>query len=119
MYVCSRTPLASVRKRKHLADQSRIHQYVFLFGVFYSVALALVKISIPLEWCRLFVVPGTWRTSYFWWGAMFVVVLQSSFLVVILVLLNVQCIPHEAIWVGRFLSSAFERGRGIYPLAQW
>lgn len=85
---------------------------MFLFGVFYSVALALVKIAIPLEWCRLFVVPGTWKESYFWWGAMFVVTLQSSFLVVILVLLNVQCIPHEAIWVGHIYSMAKHQDPG-------
>ncbi|KAK8058893.1 hypothetical protein PG994_009341 [Apiospora phragmitis] len=36
--------------------------------------------------------------NYFWWGSMFIVVLQSLVLVVITILLNVQCIPHEAIW---------------------
>ncbi|KAK8012280.1 hypothetical protein PG991_009655 [Apiospora marii] len=72
--------------------------YAFLFGVFYSISLGLIKIAIPLEWSRLFVLPGTWKKSYFWWGSMFIVVLQSLVLVVITILLNVQCIPHEAIW---------------------
>lgn len=66
--------------------------------MFYSIALAALKVSIPLEWSRLFVPPGTRLKSYFWWGTMVVVALQSSFLIVILVLLNVQCIPHRAIW---------------------
>ncbi|KAK7966922.1 uncharacterized protein PG986_001199 [Apiospora aurea] len=72
--------------------------YAFLFGVFYSSALGLIKIAIPLEWSRIFVPPGTRKKSYFWWGSMFIVALQSLVLVVITILLNVQCIPHEAIW---------------------
>ncbi|KAK8003211.1 hypothetical protein PG989_002930 [Apiospora arundinis] len=72
--------------------------YAFLFGVFYSIALGIIKIAIPLEWARIFVPPGTWKDSYFWWGSMFIVVLQSLVLVIITILLNVQCIPHEAIW---------------------
>ncbi|KAK8100533.1 hypothetical protein PG999_010907, partial [Apiospora kogelbergensis] len=72
--------------------------YAFLFGVFYSIALGIIKVAIPLEWSRIFVPPGAWKTNYFWWGSMFIVVLQSVVLVVITILLNVQCIPHEAIW---------------------
>ncbi|KAK8136734.1 hypothetical protein PG984_004674 [Apiospora sp. TS-2023a] len=72
--------------------------YAFLFGVFYSISLGLIKIAIPLEWSRIFVPPGTWKKNYFWWGSMFIVVLQSVVLVVITILLNVQCVPHEAIW---------------------
>lgn len=37
---------------------------------------------------------------------MFVVFLQALFLPVIIVLLNVQCIPHEAIWDSRLQATA-------------
>ncbi|CAJ2509079.1 Uu.00g141050.m01.CDS01 [Anthostomella pinea] len=89
-----------------VGDEIAALYYVFLFGVFYSIALAFVKMSIPLEWCRIFVPPGTWSTSYFWWGAMAVVALQAMFLPVIVVLLNVQCLPHAAIWDIRLLPDA-------------
>ncbi|CAJ2512966.1 Uu.00g010850.m01.CDS01 [Anthostomella pinea] len=72
------------------------YYYVFVFGVFYSVVLALVKIAILLGWCRIFVPDGT--RGYFWWGSMAIVGLQGAFGIAAIFLLNFQCTPHQAIW---------------------
>jgi hypothetical protein len=73
-------------------------QYIFLFGVFYSMVLAMLKIAILVEWCRVFVPRGTERSNYFWWCSMTVIAVQAAFGFAAIFLLNFQCIPHEAIW---------------------
>ncbi|KAF2997010.1 hypothetical protein E8E14_004206 [Neopestalotiopsis sp. 37M] len=74
------------------------YYYIFLFGVFYSMVLAMLKIAILVEWCRVFVLRGTERSNYFWWCSMTVIAVQAAFGFAAIFLLNFQCIPHEAIW---------------------
>ena len=73
-------------------------QYIFIFGLFYSINLALIKIAILAEWCRVFVLPGTHATSGFWWAAAAVAALQAAFGVAAIFLLFFQCRPLAAIW---------------------
>ncbi|KAI1337555.1 hypothetical protein F5Y15DRAFT_425598 [Xylariaceae sp. FL0016] len=81
-----------------LGDTIRPYYFIFLFGVFYSVVLAMVKIAILVGWCRVFVPQGGQWRSLFWWGASSIIALQGAFLIAAIFLLSFQCIPHEAIW---------------------
>lgn len=57
----------------------------------------MIKTAILLDWCRLFV-PSTRSKNVFWWACMSVSVFQSLWGVLCIILLNMQCIPHNAIW---------------------
>ncbi|KAH9893054.1 hypothetical protein F4778DRAFT_749438 [Xylariomycetidae sp. FL2044] len=79
----------------HLDDLILPQYYIFVFGVFYSVDLALLKVSILLDWLRIFSIHGR---GYFFWGCVAVITLQTGFGIAAIFLLNFQCLPHEAIW---------------------
>jgi hypothetical protein len=70
---------------------------ILVYGCAYSATLALVKTAILIDWCRMFVV-GNCRGSYFWWISMIIILVQVTWGIACIVLLNMQCIPHAAIW---------------------
>lgn len=72
--------------------------WILVFGVCYSVVLPLLKIAILLEWCRMFVPRGNRTKSYFYWGCVGLITLQIVTGVGIVIALNLQCIPHAAIY---------------------
>lgn len=74
--------------------------HVLLIGSFYQTVLPLLKTAILLEWLRILAPPGQGNrlASPFWWGCVSVMALQVVWAVACVVLLNVQCSPHEAIW---------------------
>ncbi|KAF7558193.1 hypothetical protein G7Z17_g19 [Cylindrodendrum hubeiense] len=72
--------------------------WVFIFGVCYSFVLPLLKIAILVEWCRVFVLPGSKAKSVFFWGCVVVIFIQITANIAIVVALNMQCTPHSAIW---------------------
>lgn len=73
-------------------------QWVLVFGVCYSFVLPFLKIAILVEWCRLFVPQGTRMKSIFWWGCVAIGFVQMTSNTAIVISLNMQCTPHEAIW---------------------
>ncbi|PLN82690.1 hypothetical protein BDW42DRAFT_166408 [Aspergillus taichungensis] len=81
-----------------LKDMIPTTYYIFLFGVFYSIVLPLVKVAILTEWCRMFAPRGHRSEGFFWWGCMAIIFVQVGSGIGILVSLNLQCIPHSAIW---------------------
>lgn len=60
--------------------------------------LPLLKTAILLEWLHILAPQGNRLKSPFWWGCVSIIVLQCVWGVVCVILLNVQCNPHEAIW---------------------
>lgn len=83
-----------------------------MFGVFYSFVLPLVKVAILIEWCRVFVPPGTRFQSPFWWCCMAIIFVQITANIGIVIALNLQCTPHETIWDFRVPGKCFD----LYPL---
>ncbi|PNP85076.1 hypothetical protein FNYG_01601 [Fusarium nygamai] len=81
-----------------LKDVIPTNYWVLIFGVCYSFVLPFLKIAILVEWCRLFVPKGTRTKSIFWWGCMAIGFVQATSNTAIIVALNMQCTPHEAIW---------------------
>ncbi|RFU73359.1 integral membrane pth11 [Trichoderma arundinaceum] len=71
--------------------------WVFVYGVFYSIVLPLLKVAIIIEWIRLFV-PTTKSKSPFFWGALAIMAVQTVSGIAIVIALNLQCTPHERIW---------------------
>lgn len=59
------------------------------------MVLAPLKVAILVDWCRLFVA-GT--RTFFFWGSVAVIGLQTAFGIAAIFLLTFQCVPHEAIW---------------------
>ncbi|RMJ10260.1 hypothetical protein CDV36_010106 [Fusarium kuroshium] len=90
-----------------LRDIIPMTYYVFIFGVFYSFVLPFLKIAILVEWCRVFVPRGTRTKSAFWWGCVIVIFVQITANIAIIVALNLQCTPHEAIWDFRVEGKCF------------
>ncbi|UPK96014.1 hypothetical protein LCI18_006949 [Fusarium solani-melongenae] len=90
-----------------LRDIIPMTYYVFIFGVFYSFVLPFLKIAILVEWCRVFVPRGTRTKSAFWWGCVIVIFVQIIANIAIIVALNLQCTPHEAIWDFRVEGKCF------------
>ncbi|KPM43161.1 hypothetical protein AK830_g3392 [Neonectria ditissima] len=70
---------------------------VLLIGSFYQTVLPLLKTAILIEWCRIFT-PTNRLKSPFWWGCASIITLQITWGVACVILLNVQCSPHESIW---------------------
>lgn len=68
-----------------------------MYGCCYSAVLPLLKGAILLDWCSLFVVHAK-TESLFWWGCMGVFSLQVVWGIACVILLNMQCVPHAAIW---------------------
>jgi hypothetical protein len=58
----------------------------------------VLKVTILVEWCRMFAPRGHRSTGYFWWGCAAVIFVQVTSGIAIVVSLNLQCIPHAAIW---------------------
>ncbi|KAG9523715.1 hypothetical protein KCV07_g2301, partial [Aureobasidium melanogenum] len=55
---------------------------ILVYGCAYSAALALVKTAILIDWCRIMVI----------------ISVQLSWGIACIILLNMQCVPHAAIW---------------------
>lgn len=70
---------------------------ILIYGCAYSAALALVKTAILIDWCRMFVV-GSRRQSYLWWISLVIISVQLGWGIACIILLNMQCVPHAAIW---------------------
>ncbi|KAL4806196.1 hypothetical protein BDV18DRAFT_124092 [Aspergillus unguis] len=81
----------------HNKDLIRPLYLILIYGCCYSTVLPLIKSAILLDWCRVFV-PNQRTKDGFWWGCMAVIVLQSVWGLLCVILLNMQCRPHEAIW---------------------
>lgn len=71
--------------------------FILVYGSSYSATLALIKTAILIEWCRIFVV-GERLKTLFWWGSIFVIFVQLTWGIACIILLNMQCVPHVAIW---------------------
>ncbi|KAJ5677953.1 uncharacterized protein N7477_003586 [Penicillium maclennaniae] len=71
--------------------------YILVYGCCYSATLPLIKSAILMDWCRVFVPVEKSRNS-FWWGCSAIITLQCLWGLLCVILLNMQCHPHEAIW---------------------
>jgi hypothetical protein len=71
---------------------------VLVFGVCYSFVLPLLKVAIMIDWCRMFVPHGSTTKNAFWWGCVVISFVQIGAAVATIIALNLQCIPHQAIW---------------------
>ncbi|SPO00341.1 related to integral membrane protein PTH11 [Cephalotrichum gorgonifer] len=69
---------------------------VHLAGVFYTVCLPLLKVSILLEWLGMFVPRG--NRNWFFWVSWVMIVLQVLFAIAITIALNLACIPTKKKW---------------------
>ncbi|CAJ2511129.1 Uu.00g067540.m01.CDS01 [Anthostomella pinea] len=81
----------------HNRDLVRPLYLILIYGCSYSVVLPLLKTAISLDWCRIIVVDNR-RRSLFWWGCMFIASIQIIWGIACVILLNLQCVPHRAIW---------------------
>lgn len=72
-------------------------QLNLVYGCCYSAVLPLIKTAILLDWCRIFVHFNCVHDP-FWWGCMAIICLQCVWGAACIILLNLQCRPHEAIW---------------------
>ncbi|KAL2818575.1 hypothetical protein BJX63DRAFT_419123 [Aspergillus granulosus] len=82
--------------------------YVLIFGICYSLALPAFKIAILIEWCRLFAPIGSRLKSPFWVGCVTIIFVQTTANIAIIVALNLQCIPHKAIYDFRITGNCFD-----------
>ncbi|PTB69582.1 hypothetical protein BBK36DRAFT_1138006 [Trichoderma citrinoviride] len=80
--------------------------WVFVYGVFYSIVLPLLKVAIMVEWVRLFV-PTTKSRSPFFWGVCVISFVQIAAGIAIVIALNMQCTPHQRIWDFRVEGTCF------------
>lgn len=74
-----------------------VSKLILIYGCAYSACLPFLKIAILLDWNRIFFQHDK-KTSVFWWGCAALSVLQAVWGVACIILLNMQCRPHEAIW---------------------
>lgn len=72
-------------------------QLILVYGCCYSVVLPLIKTAILLDWCRVFISNNRYK-NLFWWSCIILSVLQCLWAVACVILLNLQCRPHHAIW---------------------
>lgn len=70
---------------------------ILIYGCAYSACLPFLKIAILLDWNRVFFQHDR-KTSVFWWGSVALSCLQAVWGIACIILLNMQCTPHEAIW---------------------
>lgn len=82
----------------HQGAELTLGQYILVFGVCYSFVLPFLKVAILTEWVRMFVPRGTHMKNAFFWGCMTVCFVQIGAGIATVIALNVQCIPHAAIW---------------------
>lgn len=59
--------------------------------------LPCLKVAILLDWCEIFVVAEK-KESIIWWGTVIIGSLQVVWGIACVILLNMQCVPHQAIW---------------------
>ncbi|GAB1319644.1 hypothetical protein MFIFM68171_09854 [Madurella fahalii] len=81
-----------------LRDLIPTSYHILIFGVCYSFVLPLLKVGILIEWCRMFVPHGSVTKNAFWWGCVILSFIQIGAAVATIIALNLQCIPHQAIW---------------------
>ena len=81
----------------HSGDLVKPLYLILVYGCAYSVVLPLLKTAILLDWCRIFV-PSNRAKSPFWWGCIIIISIQNSWGLACVILLNMQCVPHAAIW---------------------
>ncbi|KAL2174431.1 uncharacterized protein P884DRAFT_314774 [Thermothelomyces heterothallicus CBS 202.75] len=81
-----------------LRDLIPTSYHVLVFGVCYSFVLPLLKVAILIDWCRMFVPHGSSTKNAFWWGCVVISFVQIGAAVATIIALNLQCIPHQAIW---------------------
>lgn len=67
----------------------------------------MIKTAILLDWARIFV-PSDKYKNFFWWGCVVISGFQCVWGVVCIILLNMQCIPHNAIWEFYVPSKCYE-----------
>ncbi|KAH8809405.1 hypothetical protein F5884DRAFT_845544 [Xylogone sp. PMI_703] len=81
----------------HSRDLIKPLYLILVYGCSYSAVLPLLKTAILLDWCNIFV-PGDRMKSSFWWGCLFIISIQVIWGIAAIILLNMQCVPHSAIW---------------------
>ncbi|CAI7633259.1 unnamed protein product [Penicillium glandicola] len=64
----------------------------------YARVWLLKKVQIEEGCCRMFAPRGRRSEGYFWWGCVVVIFIQIASGTGIVISLNMQCIPHSAIW---------------------
>ncbi|KAH8203862.1 hypothetical protein TruAng_001926 [Truncatella angustata] len=69
---------------------------ILVYGCSYSTVMPCIKAAILIDWCRIFVPDRT--RSFFWWSCMAVIALQVCWGIACIALLNMQCVPHAAIY---------------------
>ncbi|KAL2751907.1 hypothetical protein ACRALDRAFT_2064536, partial [Sodiomyces alcalophilus JCM 7366] len=70
---------------------------ILVYGCCYSIVLPLIKTAILLDWCRVFISSDRYKNA-FWWSCMILSVFQCLWGIACVILLNLQCRPHHAIW---------------------
>lgn len=70
---------------------------ILVYGCSYSACLPLLKTAILVDWNRVFFQHER-KTSVFWWGSVALISIQCVWGIACIILLNMQCRPHEAIW---------------------
>lgn len=81
----------------HKGRSNLYRQLILVYGCCYSAVLPLIKTAILLDWCRIFVHFNRIQDP-FWWGCMVIICVQCVWGAACIILLNLQCRPHEAIW---------------------
>ncbi|TLS26120.1 hypothetical protein PpBr36_04787 [Pyricularia pennisetigena] len=77
-----------------LRDMIPLAYNIYVAGVLYSVVLPCLKIAILLEWLGMFTV----QRNLFWWTSVFLIFLQTTFSIVLIVMLNFVCVPNASIY---------------------
>ncbi|KAL2843707.1 hypothetical protein BJY01DRAFT_248482 [Aspergillus pseudoustus] len=91
-----------------LRDVIQIQYYVLIFGICYSFVLPSLKVAILIEWCRVFSPIGSRLKSPFWVSCATIILVQTTANIAIIVALNLQCIPHKAIYDFRVKGDCFD-----------
>ncbi|KAK8061159.1 hypothetical protein PG997_015380 [Apiospora hydei] len=73
------------------------------------VSVGLLKVTILLDWMRIFVPAGT-RGSFFW-ACHIVMWINILWTVIMLIAINLSCIPHQAIWDLTVHGKCFDKSR--------
>ncbi|KAK7936646.1 uncharacterized protein PG986_015084 [Apiospora aurea] len=73
------------------------------------LSVGLLKVAILLDWMRIFVPAGT-RGSFFW-ACHVVMWINILWTVIMLIAVNLSCIPHQAIWDLTVHGKCFDKSR--------
>ncbi|KAE8152515.1 hypothetical protein BDV25DRAFT_137834 [Aspergillus avenaceus] len=91
-----------------LRDLIPTNYYIFTGSTCYTLVLPCLKCAILIEWIRLFA-PRDYKTkSLFWWASTAIMIVQITSAIGFLVALNLQCIPHKAIYDFTLPGKCFE-----------